>query len=106
MARFKVHLDHAALERMLKEQFRHAVEEKADRVGEIVQQELLAYASSRAVNRGPELADSVEVTPWETDRARPAVRIAHPAGMGLEARDGVLTKAAAEVGLEVKKAKP
>jgi hypothetical protein len=30
------------------------------------------------------------------------VRIAHPIGRALEARDGILTGAAAEVGLEVK----
>lgn len=43
----------------------------------------------------------VEVSTYTTDRAAAAVTIAHPAGAILQARDGVLTRAAAAAGLEV-----
>lgn len=96
MSRFKVTLDHAAIARMLREQFAPAVNEIAQSIGDEVTAELAAHPNLA------EIADHVEVTPWVTDRARPSVRIAHPAGHGIEARDGVLTKAAARHGLEVK----
>ncbi|MEJ9080769.1 hypothetical protein WKY82_20335 [Gordonia malaquae] len=48
--------------------------------------------------------DTVEVTleAYTTDRGAAAVTIADPEGLALQARDGVLTRAAAAVGLEVK----
>jgi hypothetical protein len=44
----------------------------------------------------------VEVTVYETDRARASVTIAHPSGLAVQAKHGVLTRAASAVGLEVK----
>ncbi|MFC0314487.1 hypothetical protein ACFQNE_02045 [Gordonia phosphorivorans] len=44
----------------------------------------------------------VLVEAYTTDRGAAAVIIADPAGMELQATDGVLTRAAARVGLEVK----
>ncbi len=46
----------------------------------------------------------VEVTmePYTTDRAAASVTIADPRGLEMQARDGVLTRAAATLGLEVR----
>lgn len=48
--------------------------------------------------------DDVEIRQdsYTTDRAARAVVIAHPSGVALQARHGVLTRAAAQAGLEVK----
>lgn len=43
----------------------------------------------------------VEVTVYDTDRARASVIIKHPSGLAIQAKHGVLTRAAAEAGLEV-----
>ena len=44
----------------------------------------------------------VNVRPIKTDRAGAAVSLAHPSGLGLQAKYGTLTRAAAAVGLVVK----
>jgi ribosomal protein S10 len=44
----------------------------------------------------------VEVESYTTDRAAAAVRLAHPAGIGMQAKYGVLTKATGDAGLEVR----
>lgn len=44
----------------------------------------------------------VEVSVYETDRARATVWLAHPAGLAVQAKHGALTKAASDAGLEVK----
>lgn len=44
----------------------------------------------------------VVVDEYTTDRAAASVTIAHPAGLAAQAKHGVLTRAAASVGLEVK----
>jgi hypothetical protein len=44
----------------------------------------------------------VDVDSYTTDRAAAAVTIVHPTGMGLQARNGVLTRAAAAAGLDVR----
>lgn len=49
-----------------------------------------------------DVALPVEVASYITDRARSGVTIAHAAGLAVQAKHGVLTKAAAAVGLEVK----
>jgi hypothetical protein len=43
----------------------------------------------------------VDVTAYDTDRARASVIIKHPAGLAVQAKRGALTKAASEAGLEV-----
>lgn len=82
-------LDHAGIASLLKsEAFASAVESTAERIAEEVR---------------PQVGDKpVEVEPYETDRAAARVVIADPAGKALQAKHGVLTKAAASVGLEVK----
>jgi hypothetical protein len=44
----------------------------------------------------------VDVEDYTTDRAASAVVIAHPAGLGMEAKHGTLTRAARSAGLPVK----
>lgn len=44
----------------------------------------------------------VRVQSYTTDRAGAAVVLAHPAGAAVQAKHGVLTKAAAELGLDVR----
>lgn len=46
----------------------------------------------------------IEQVSYTTDRAARAVMIAHPSGVALQARDGVLTRAAAMAGVEVRQA--
>jgi hypothetical protein len=43
---------------------------------------------------------------YTTDRAAAAVILAHPAGLGKEAKHGTLTRAAASAGLEVNASTP
>ena len=49
-----------------------------------------------------DVALPVEVSSYETDRARSSVTIAHPSGKAVQAKRGALTRAAAQAGLEVK----
>ena len=62
-------------------------------------------AAAQAAARAKAAVDDdvpVETSPYTTDRRAASVTIAHPTGMLLQASDGVLTRAAAAVGLEVK----
>ena len=49
-----------------------------------------------------DVALPVEVTSYETDRARSSVTITHPSGLAVQAKHGALTRAAAQEGLEVR----
>lgn len=49
-----------------------------------------------------DIALPVEVHEQATDRARAAVSLAHPSGKAVQAKHGALTKAAAQVGLNVR----
>lgn len=44
----------------------------------------------------------VQVDDYTTDRAASSVTITHPAGLAMQAKHGVLTRAASAAGLEVK----
>lgn len=57
-------------------------------------------AQGLTVSDGSELP--VTVSSYTTDRAAAAVTITHAAGIAMQAKHGVLTKAAAAAGLEVK----
>ncbi|UAJ16187.1 hypothetical protein SEA_MALIBO_10 [Gordonia phage Malibo] len=74
--------------------------------------ELLKTQAGEVVNEAAEqiraqvaglVDDDIEVTvqPYTTDRGAAAVTIADPQGMELQATTGALTRAAAQVGLEV-----
>lgn len=58
-----------------------------------------ARAQGRSVASGAALP--VTVDDYTTDRAASAVTITHPAGTAMQAKYGVLTRAAAALGLEV-----
>ncbi|MGB3301781.1 MAG: hypothetical protein WBA98_03745 [Gordonia sp. (in: high G+C Gram-positive bacteria)] len=63
-----------------------------------------ALAEQVAAAARSEIGDDsvpVEVNQYTTDRGAAAVVIAHPSGAELQARGGVLTRAASSAGLEV-----
>lgn len=77
------------LKRVMQEPIRELSEQVADN----------ARRQGHRTSSGADLPiDSKVVT---TDRAHGIVAITHPAGVGMQAKHGVLTKAATEAGLEV-----
>lgn len=50
----------------------------------------------------PDIADTVSVASYTSDRAAVSVAICHPAGKAMQAKHGSLSRAAAAVGLEVR----
>lgn len=65
---------------------------------------VVTRAAANVAARAKGLVDKdvpVRVRPYTTDRAASAVVIAHPSGVALQAKAGVLTRAAAAEGLEV-----
>ena len=86
-------IDYKAVGEILKVNMRGPIDEIAAKV-----------AANAAAN--PDLMDdapdSVDVTSYTTDRAIAVVRINSPLGMMLQAKSGVLTRAAADAGLEVR----
>jgi hypothetical protein len=93
MARMKTKLDRGGMAAML----------KSGEVAEAVQGLALDVADN-ADGFETSKGEPVPVTTsfYTTDRAAAAVTLAHPAGMPLQAKYGVLTSAAAEAGLEVR----
>ena len=89
-----VRLDHAGIEVLLKEQMRGVVVETAERMAEHVKSQGI-----RVSHGEDELP--VKVVTHVSDRVRAVVLITHPAALAVEAKHGVLAKAAAAVGLEV-----
>lgn len=89
-----VRLDHAGLAQALKSaEMAEAVRARADEVAENARGQGLTASGGESI--------PVEVEEYTTDRAAASVTLAHAAGMGMQAKYGVLTKAAAEAGLEV-----
>lgn len=88
----KIELDHAGIAEVLKSGEVHAaVAHFAGLVAANVQ------ASESVARHGA----PVRVLNTTTDRAKSLVTIAHAGGLGIEARYGVLTRAAGDAGLEV-----
>jgi hypothetical protein len=75
-------------------EFTEAVHQAAEQVAEA------ARAQGHRVTSGEPLPVEVITDPG-TDRAGASVAVRHPAGVGMEARHGVLKRAADAVGLEV-----
>jgi hypothetical protein len=50
----------------------------------------------------PDIAETVQVSSYTSDRAAASVAICHPAGKAMQAKHGSLTRAATAVGLEVR----
>lgn len=95
VARFNVRLDHAAVARMLRNgQFAGVIHQHAARVHEA------AEAAMPLDDKGEPFPTRVD--DYITDRTVSAVVIAHPAGLRVEAKHGVLIHAAAATGLEVR----
>lgn len=92
MAGVKIKLDSKGIAEILKSAgFAALVAEKAAEVEAIVS----AHESVRRHEM------PVERDAYETDRAAEEVTIAHPGGLGVEAKYGALVKAAHEAGLDV-----
>lgn len=92
-----VHLDHAALERKLKGP-------EADRARRDLAEAIAEKARAKRIQVGgvdSGDADLIDLPVMVYDDGN--VFLAHPAGEAVEAKYGVLVKAAAELGLEVKK---
>jgi len=79
-------------------------------IAEILNSDEIAQAVNAAANAiagnvstgHPEIDATVTVRAYTTDRRAAAVSIAHPAGLALEAKRGVLNRAASSVGLTIK----
>lgn len=94
MARASVRLDHKGLREVLRSAaMLHEIADVTEAVAEN------ARAQGHSVTFGEALP--VEASVILTDRAHGQVTITHPAGIGMQAKYGVLTKAAAAAGLDV-----
>lgn len=90
MADVEFRLDRAGIREILKsDPVREAIDAKADEIAAAVRAQLPGDAE-------------VRVDSYTTDRAAASVVIADVRGMAWQARDGVLTRAAGSVGLEVR----
>jgi hypothetical protein len=92
MASLKIRLDHDGIGDMLKSG------DVAESIGALAEE---VAAEARADPNVP-LDVPVQTSAYVTDRAAVAIDLHHPSGLGLQAKYGVLTKAAGAVGLEVK----
>jgi hypothetical protein len=86
-----IRLDHAGIGAILKgEEVRKAIDELAAEVA-------VKAIGSPSLDSRPGV--EVKVEHYTTDRAAAAVVVKHPAGLGLEAKHGVLSRAARAAGL-------
>lgn len=93
MSARRVKLDHRGIAEVLKSA------EVAARLSELATAvEASASADDSVVRHGV----PVKVESYETDRAAVAVTLAHAGGLGIEAKHGTLSRAAGDVGLEVR----
>ena len=103
MSRVDVDLDRSGVGVVAKSaQMMDAVEDAANRIAANVGAQGLIATSG--ATKSAALITAV-VSTGVTDRDRATVTIQHPAGLAMQARHGVLTKAASMAGLEVKAAK-
>ncbi|WP_329105508.1 hypothetical protein OG792_32825 [Micromonospora sp. NBC_01699] len=93
MNRSKLKLDHSGIEAVLKSA------EVAAEIGDLAESVRAEVAAHPAVTKHKM---TVRVSTYTTDRAAAAVDIAHPGGLGAQAKYGVLTRAAGAAGLEVR----
>lgn len=94
-----IRFDPASLGAVLKgSQMQDAVRHVAEAIAANVDAQGLV-AQSGVGNVGPEIKGTVRVS--VSDRARATVTIAHPAGIAMQAKHGVLTRAANAAGFEV-----
>lgn len=86
-----IHLDYEAIGKILKETCAAPINELAQKV-----------AANAAADGNLPADATVTVKAFTTDRAIAVVRVNHPAALALEAKHGILKRAAAATGLEVK----
>lgn len=96
----RVHLNHAAIGALLRSTEMHRlVQDVAERVAENVRQQRITVGD---VDGGAnEYPLPVDVSVITTDRAHASVRLAHAAGIAVQAKHGALTKAASSAGISI-----
>ncbi|ADG97631.1 conserved hypothetical protein [Segniliparus rotundus DSM 44985] len=98
----KVTLDKQAVGELLKTRFGKLVDQAAERIASQVRSDPAVIALSATITEGSAQAEElVQVDAYTTDRQAAAVVLAHPAGLAVEAKHGVLTRAAKDAGLQV-----
>ncbi|WP_182377892.1 hypothetical protein [Nocardioides sp. WS12] len=101
MARRRVKLNHRELEAILKsDDVRKELQDLAGEMKSFIEGEGIRVGDTDGGKHEYDLP--VTIDSQTTDRAREVVGINHPAGMAVQAKHGVLTKAAAHVGLQVR----
>lgn len=91
----RLKLDHAGIAAVLKSA------EVGDAVASLADKVAARVRDDAAVRRNG-VEGHVVVDEYTTDRSAASVTITHPAGLPLEAKHGVLTRAAGDEGLEVR----
>ncbi len=76
---------------------RRAVEEKANEIADNVKSQGVMVEGEPG-----DIDIPVTVSVYDTDRARATVWLSHPSGAAVQAKNGVLTRAASQAGLKVK----
>lgn len=95
-----IKLDHGGLAAISKSpEMRKLVTDTANRIAEEVDKQNIEVGAFKGSG---EIALPVSVRSETTDRASATVVLAHPAGIAVQAKHGVLTKAASALGLGVK----
>lgn len=101
MSKVRVELDHQGIGEIARSmKMQRLIEGLAERVAANVRAQGIKVGDR---DGGPREIDlPVVVDSDVTDRARSVVKIKHPAGLAVQAKHGVLTKAAAAAGLQVR----
>lgn len=101
MGRGDIKLNHAGIASILKSSEMHVLIEKVtEEVAGNVREQSIAVGAFKGGAGEIELPVIAKVI--TTDRAHGSVLLAHPAGIAVQAKHGVLTKAASAAGLQVK----
>lgn len=101
MARFKVKLNRGELaDRLKDDDVRRAVRDLAERVKDHVEAQRITVGDRDGGSHEHPLP--VTINSQTTDRAREVVVLPHAAGLAVQAKHGVLTRAASAAGLEVR----
>lgn len=96
----KVHLDSKGLLKALEQRgIKTAVDEMAERVAERVRSYGITVGDKDGGSHEIDLP--VTIDSYKSDRPRASVFLAHAAGLAVQAKHGALTRAAADLGLEV-----
>lgn len=98
----RVRLDHGGMREMLQSApVADEVRDRADGVASSVRAQGRTVDDQDVAGRAVTVPLPVEVHSYRTDRAAAAVTLNHPAGLGMQAKHGVLTRAAGAAGLDV-----